>query len=347
MGNFNHGMVSIIIPVYRTEKCYLDKCINSIDAQDYENYEVMMIDDGNSAEYAHMLDEYQKVNDKIRVIHKENGGASAARNTGIIESKGEYVVFVDSDDAIPEQFLSKAVNYMESYNLDIAMGGYRVETVEHIPDCTEIKIYSDTRLKYLKEFFLAGFSTGHTEELKACLGFVAPWAKMFRKSVMEGVLFDEKLILSEDNLFDLYCLNNADKVGIIPECWYYYSVVENSICHKYRKNALCEINNSTEKFREYLNELFVNDAVMQEAFKYRMLRQLHSLLIYYYCNEAYDGKRAIRNIRKFLKENEDVYSRFGHNEYFSVSRGYLILRTLAKYKSALGIYLFYWLRGKK
>ena len=216
----NEGKVSIIIPIYNTDRQYLDRCISSITAQDYENFEVLLVDDGNAYEYGKMLEEYTDKDSRFAVIHKKNGGASSARNTGLSKSCGEYVVFVDSDDIIPHNFLSNAVQYLESYNLDIAMGGYSVDGIPHIPDCKEIKIYDREQIKYLKEFFVTGLSTEHTKELRNCLGIVAPWAKIFRRDRIIDIQFDETLILSEDTLYNLYCMEQVERIGIIPECWY-------------------------------------------------------------------------------------------------------------------------------
>lgn len=339
----NNDLVSIIIPVYKTEKRYLDICIESIRSQKYHKYEIIIIDDGNSLKYGEMLDKIEKDVDIVRVIHKKNGGASSARNKGIIESKGEYIVFVDSDDSIHEDFISRAVSYMNEYDLDIVMGGYKVEDVKHLPKCSDIELYENVEIETLKELFISGFSTKDTKYLRDCLGIVAPWAKMFRKELINGVLFDESLILSEDTLFNLYCLNKVNKVGIVPELWYNYSVVETSICHSYRENALQEINMSTKKFEDFLNLSLHNKNKLQEAYEFRMLRQLYNLLIYYYCNPEYKGENPITGIRKFLRDNKSIYKNIRNSETFRLSKSHRILRLLAKYQSATGIYiLFKW-----
>lgn len=332
------GLISIIIPVYKTEKSYLDRCIASIKEQSYEAYEVILVDDGNEAVYAEGLDGYSVLDERVKVVHKLNGGASSARNAGIDAAKGDYIVFVDSDDRINEGFLKSAVSYMEKYNLDIVFGGYQVEEAERIPDCDNIKIYDKEKMAHIKEFFFSGFATGDTKELRNCLGLVAPWAKMFKRCAIGNVRFDEDLILSEDNLFNLYCLDNAKCVGVVPECWYLYSVVENSICHTYRKNALQEINNSTKAFKEYLKKGNPEFIERENAFRHRMVKQLSSLLQYYYCNEKFDGKKPIKNIRKFLKDNN--YKGINSKSDYILTKGYRIIRTLSKCNSATGLYVY-------
>lgn len=339
MNSRNEGNVSIIIPIYKTDKQFLDRCISSILTQDYEKFEVLLVDDGNPWEYGRMLDEYAEKDRRIIVIHKNNGGASSARNAGLSKSCGDYIVFVDSDDIIPDNFLSSAVHYLESYNLDIAMGGYSVDGILHIPDCEAVKIYDREQIKYLKEFFVTGLSTEHTKELRNCQGVVAPWAKIFRRNRIIDIQFDETLILSEDTLYNLYCMEQVERIGIIPECWYNYFVVENSICHRYRENALNEINNSSLKFAEYVKSSSEGKDFFEEAYRYRMLWQLNSLLLYYYCNKEYDKKQPVKGIKTFLKNNDFPKTKPAKNVY--ISKGFKILRYLCAHRCAIGIYYFY------
>ncbi|MDU5110389.1 MAG: glycosyltransferase family 2 protein [Clostridium sp.] len=340
----NNDLVSIIIPVYKTEKKYLINCIKSIESQEYKNYEIILVDDGNPKEYKDVLYEIRKDIEKVRIIHKENGGASSARNLGLIEANGEYITFVDADDSISKDFISQAVSYMDEYSLDIVIGGYQVEEVKHLPECSDIILYQNTEIEKIKQLFVSGFSTKDTKYLKNCLGIVAPWAKMFRRKSITGIIFDESLILSEDTLFNLYCLDKVNKVGVVSKCWYNYSVVENSICHSYRENALYEINISTQKFEEFLNLSLQNRNKFQEAYKFRMLRQLYHLLIYCYCNLSYKNGSPVSDIKKFLNDNKDIYRNLNDSKTFYLPKSYRILRLLAKHQCSIGIYIFFKLK---
>ena len=331
----NNDLVSIIIPVYKTEKKYLINCIKSIELQDYNNYEIVLVDDGNPKEYKNILNDIEKDIEKVRIIHKENGGASSARNLGLIEANGEYIVFVDADDSISKDFISEAISYISKYKLDIVMGGYQINDVKHLPKCKDIKIYQSEEIEKLKQIFISGFATEDTKELKGCLGILAPWAKVFRRNAIGDIKFDENLILSEDALFNLYCLSNVEKVGIVSKCWYNYSIVNDSICHSYRENALHEINISTKKFEEFLNN---------EAYKYRMIKQLYNLLLYYYCNSNYKGDNPIKGIKKYLKDNKNIYKSIKNTDEFFLPKSYKVLKLLAKHQSSLGIYIFFKLK---
>lgn len=139
--------VSVIVPVYNVEK-YLDKCINSILNQSYKNYEVILIDDGSTDESGKICDKYTSKYKFIRAIHKENGGQSHARNLGVVNSKYQYVTFIDSDDYIDRYFLERLTDILEGYESDIAICGILDEDTNGnyiYPDTSsgEVKVYSN------------------------------------------------------------------------------------------------------------------------------------------------------------------------------------------------------------
>lgn len=116
--------LSIIIPVYNVED-YLCRCIDSVLNQDYEDYEVILVDDGSPDECPKICDSYAKKHNNIRVVHRENGGLSAARNSGIEVAKGEYVMFVDSDDYIEPNVLGGLMEQVERESLDVLRFNYQ------------------------------------------------------------------------------------------------------------------------------------------------------------------------------------------------------------------------------
>lgn len=101
-------LISIIAPVYNVEK-YLDRCVKSLIAQTYENIEIILVDDGSTDSCGKKCDEYALLDDRIRVIHKKNGGLSDARNAGIDRASGNYIAFIDSDDFVSELYIGKTM----------------------------------------------------------------------------------------------------------------------------------------------------------------------------------------------------------------------------------------------
>ena len=113
----NSGLISVIIPVYNVEE-YLRECIDSVLSQTYENYEIILVDDGSTDNSGKICDEYAEKNNKITVIHKENGGLSDARNTGLSLANGEYIYFLDSDDYIIPETFAELVSAIKKDNSD-------------------------------------------------------------------------------------------------------------------------------------------------------------------------------------------------------------------------------------
>lgn len=116
-------LVSIIVPVYNVE-AYLDRCLSSIISQTYHNIEVILVDDGSTDQSGELCDQYQKQDSRIRVIHKENGGLSDARNAGIQISGGSYIAFIDSDDYVREEYIGRMMEEAERTDCDVVICGY-------------------------------------------------------------------------------------------------------------------------------------------------------------------------------------------------------------------------------
>ena len=110
--------ISVIVPVYKVEK-YLKRCVNSLLNQDYDDYEIILVDDGSPDRCPQICDEYAK-NQTVRAIHKENGGLSDARNVGVLAASGEYVIFVDSDDYVERNHISSLWNALIENDADIS-----------------------------------------------------------------------------------------------------------------------------------------------------------------------------------------------------------------------------------
>lgn len=144
----NSPLVSVIIPVYNVEE-YLRECVNSVINQSYRNLEIWLVDDGSQDASGKICDEYKEKDERIRVIHKENGGLSSARNSAIDLMNGEYVVFIDSDDFIANDFIETYVDYMNRFDVDIVMGTWYPFYGE-IKDQTKYILYDNKPELYKK-----------------------------------------------------------------------------------------------------------------------------------------------------------------------------------------------------
>ncbi len=183
--------LSIIIPVYNAED-YLDRCLESIFEQSFPSYEVILVDDGSTDSSALICDRYSATDPRFRTIHKENGGVSSARNAGINLAKGEYLMFVDSDDALLPDALDRMMEGV--VNEDVVIGGYTV-FIGGVPG----KEVLPRRNRSYKGEDMNSFY--HDNIRKNCEMLDAPWSKMFRRKTVGDLRFNEELSYAEDKLF--------------------------------------------------------------------------------------------------------------------------------------------------
>ncbi len=202
--------VSVIVPVYNVEK-YLDRCLRSLAAQTLEDIEFLFVDDGSTDESAAMLDRFAAEHLNARVIHKQNGGVSSARNAGLDLATGDYIGFVDSDDFVEEHAFQRAVQAAEGSGADIVCFGYASvwgdEAVLKVVDCRE-QLFDGG-----PEAFSAQFRRDYRR-------FV--WDKLYRRSLFDGVRFPVERTIYEDMFILPLLFVKARRVLRIPDTLYYY-----------------------------------------------------------------------------------------------------------------------------
>ena len=202
--------VSVIIPVYKAEY-FLDKCVNSIINQTYENLEIILVDDGSPDNSPKMCDEWAKKDKRIKVIHKENGGASSARNKGLEDCTGDYIYFCDSDDFIEINCIEKLVDKIKDN--DVVIMGYNKVNGDKIT----AKVYND---KLSQNEFIS--------EIIHEWDFGLLWNKLYKKEFIKSK-FNEKFKIREDLLFNSEYFKNVKKIGLINEPLYNYIDNPNSL----------------------------------------------------------------------------------------------------------------------
>lgn len=183
--------ISIIVPVYNAEE-WLDRCINSILDQNYNSYEVILVDDGSTDSSPLICDRYSSAYTRFRTVHKSNGGVSSARNAGLDIADGEYVMFVDSDDALLPGALASMME--NDGGEDLVLGGYTV----YMPDMP----VRDVKPWRAVSFRGSGMPDFFEENIRRnCEMLDSPWAKMFRRKAIGGLRFCMDLNYAEDKLF--------------------------------------------------------------------------------------------------------------------------------------------------
>ena len=212
------NLISIIVPVYKVEK-YLDKCVESIVSQTYKNLEIILVDDGSPDNCPEMCNEWAKKDDRIKVIHKENGGLSDARNAGIDIANGKYIGFVDSDDYIMPNMFEKLYNTIRKNNADISLCSFIAvdEKGEKITDAEK-----------MENQVLTGEQTMKNLVEGASVLFVIVWNKLYKREIFDDIRF-EKGRLHEDEFAIHHILGKAKNIACINDGLYLYLQRNNSI----------------------------------------------------------------------------------------------------------------------
>lgn len=220
-------MVSIIVPVYNVED-RIGKCIESILAQTFRDFELILIDDGSKDCSLEVCKEYEKKDPRIRLFTQENSGVSATRNLGISYARGEYIQFVDSDDYIAPTMVASLVEAIESAQADMAVCGILKKFPDH-----EVAILpmmaGKVRVSELQQTYpdIFGNYVLHS-----------PVNKLYRRAKIQKP-FVLDLSFGEDYTFNLSYLRTAESIVFLQENLYYYIVASNSLIHTYSPDRIC------------------------------------------------------------------------------------------------------------
>ena len=210
-------LISVIVPVYNVE-IFFDKCMTSIVNQTYKNLEIILVDDGSTDKSGKKCDEWKEKDERIKVIHKENGGASSARNVGLEDVTGNWISFIDSDDYIEKTFLENLYNSAKENNADIAAGGFK-----------RITLYKE-KIKYSEENFISDKKDMMRRFLLNDGLSFALCDKIYKKKLFDTIRFPEGKM--DEDIGTLYrVFDNADKLVHINKSEYYYIQRNGSVEH--------------------------------------------------------------------------------------------------------------------
>ncbi len=277
--------VSVIVPVYNTEE-YLPRCVESIIAQTFTDFELILINDGSTDNSGKKCDDYAKKDSRIIVIHKKNGGVSSARNKGIDIAKGEWITFVDSDDWISSDFLSSF-----TYDADLMICGIELFGATHTKQIPDSQLLQNT-----SEIYTWLSSNCH-------LGYVpSPWAKIYRTSIIKTfeIKYNTSIIRGEDAIFNFDYILHCESIKLfnIATYHYYYIIEISSIGSKYAISAQTYYNhiralqNSVSKLEKRFNKKLT--LIKKRHFG-------HLLPFFYYYIKNLSISEARKELRIFAK----------------------------------------------
>lgn len=215
-------LVSVIVPIYNVEK-YLPNCIQSVLRQSYVDFELILVDDGSPDSCYSICESYAKIDSRIKVIHQNNAGLSAARNTGIENAKGEYLTFVDSDDFVQSRYLEVLVDGCKKNQADLSVCSFirclsndTLDSISDLPRTEMFDVFSDEKMKV----FLT------TQKIRT-----SAWAKLYHKSLFDTLRFPVGKY-NEDEFTTYLAVHSANKVVVSNYEGYVYRFNEKSIMNE-------------------------------------------------------------------------------------------------------------------
>lgn len=244
MGREKKSLVSVVVPVYNVEK-YVARCIESILSQSHEKMEVILVDDGSKDGSGRICDEYAKKDKRVRVIHKQNGGLSDARNVGLEEARGEYVSFVDSDDWMGHDMIRHLFDVAVKYQADIVECGFK-------------EVYRD----YMLVDYTCNGTTEQLDRIKAiaeCMQWkrIKPvaWNKLYTRDVIGDIRYPVGK-LHEDEFTTHKIIYNAKKIIFLDLALYNYDCTkEDSITAQFKEQNL----DACEAMRQKIHFVLAHD----------------------------------------------------------------------------------------
>ncbi len=301
-----HPQISVIVPVYKVED-YLRPCVDSILAQTWTDFELILVDDGSPDNCGAICEEYAAQDSRVRVIHRENGGLSAARNSGLEIAQGEAFAFIDSDDLIPENYLTRLWEAMQSAGADLS-------------SCGMLRFHEDAELPRLdsgaeaqqevtvisgREACLERFRKNQYLPLSAC-------GKLFRSKLRSCLVFPEGR-LHEDQWTIPIAFFQSERVAVVPEALYYYRVRSGSITTEpIRRGSFDNILGMDQVIRFYADQ---GDRELVKLAKKHRENTLASLTVQAKCRGFTDVPdscgmrlpRAMRLVRRTVSEEKYQY----------------------------------------
>lgn len=222
-----NGLVSIIVPIYKVER-YIKKCVHSIICQTYKNIEIILVDDGSPDNCPAICDEFAKTDDRIKVIHKENGGLSSARNAGLDVANGEYICFIDSDDYVESMYIEKMYNRITKDKSDIAICEYY--RVDECGNLLPHKIF-EKNLIIDTDLFWKYLCTTYN------VYFVVSWNKLYKSNLWSCTRFKEGKI-NEDVFVVKDIISKCNRISTLTDQLYYYCIRNGSIMQSFSEKHL-------------------------------------------------------------------------------------------------------------
>lgn len=262
----NNPLISVIVPIYNVE-CYLKTCIDSIVNQTYSNLEIILVDDGSPDKCPEICDEYEKNDSRVKVIHQDNGGLSAARNAGIDIASGEFLTFIDSDDFITKNYVELLYKGIVDFDADISIASFCTFTKE---DELEIQNIEFPFVEITREESFRRYGALNAE---LSMPFISVCNKLYKKDFFASIRFPIGK-LYEDAFTTYKLLDRVKKIIFTPSKIYFYRLNPLSILGQSFREKHLEMVEAFRSGMDYFNqkgecaiaEMFLPPLLMREIY---------------------------------------------------------------------------------
>lgn len=258
-------LISVIVPVFNVEK-YIHRCINSILKQTYQNIEIIIVDDGSKDGSGKICDEYAKKDNRVKVIHKENGGVSSARNIGLKSANGKYITFVDADDWIENNTYEEMIEKLKINNVDIVKCGFLKDNTDKIKENN--LVFGDNVKFDLKQNRAEILNLYYSGKIDPGICF-----SLIKKEIIDKVeLFNTNLAIGEDFIFMLEIICVSKSIYFFNKNFYHYDTNPESATLSFNF-----------KERNIVNFLMISEEFCRVLKKYDLLISEHEEGVSLYC----------------------------------------------------------------
>ena len=305
-GENGMNKISVIIPIYNTKEL-LEKCLESIHRQTYDNLEIICIDDGSTDGSEDIVDEFGKIDNRFVIIHEANSGESHARNVGLKRATGEYIAFCDCDDWIEPNMYSDMMKQIKEYNLDfvgsswIKQVGEKDQIIHNNSNIPDTVFGRDELLKYI--YMRDSYR-----------GFAYMWNKLYSRDVLkcdDGSLFMfyEDLTLGADVLYLGKAALNVKRGKYISKAYYHYVQREDSGCHNLNEKKMKEWLTAYERLIDILGRNCIDQEIIDYVKRFRAYHASNAVELAIKNNNREEKKY----FQEIMREHMPEYSRLNNN----------------------------------
>lgn len=272
-------LISIIVPVYKIDKNFLDQCVTSILEQTYSNFELILVDDGSPDACPGYCDEYATLDKRVQVVHKRNGGVSSARNAGIDLCKGDIITFVDADDWVDKHFCQKIIDNMSDNEIIIFDGKIKkANGIVRNKFFPKRKSFQGKEKEILQSQAICFQSPFIYNPPYNSVGIA--WGKAYRSYLIKdnNIRYNVGQRISEDTVFNLYAIEKAEKIEYIDIPLYYYRTDNVSASRSFDINYIETNNVIFNSIYKFIDECNKKNTDVEKSLYYRSLMNIQLIL---------------------------------------------------------------------